>query len=293
MLREYIEQAQVISVIGLCKNAGKTTVLNRMIEELDDVTLALTSVGRDGEDTDLVTGTGKPAIHVKAGTLFATARGMLPLCPVTLEVLGVTDVMTPLGSVGIFRALTDGAVQLAGPSAVAHLEPLSEQFRGFGAEKILIDGAAGRKSLASAGGCAILCTGASLDGSMESVVAETQHICSLFAATTVPNPDARHIEGGITTASLIKLTQRGEAGPISVPNATHILADRASIELFYRSGGSFILEHNLPIAAVAANPWSAYGRHFDQDQFLAALRRALTVPVVDVRDATNNEEGAE
>ncbi|MEG2455690.1 MAG: hypothetical protein RSC08_05480 [Oscillospiraceae bacterium] len=283
MLREYIEQARVISVIGLCKNAGKTTVLNQLIGELDDVVLGLTSVGRDGEDTDLVTGTGKPAIHVRAGTLFATAKGMLPLCPVTVEVLAVTDVMTPLGSVGLFRALSDGAVQLAGPSSVAQLEPLSQLFCSFGAEKVLIDGAAGRKSLASAGGCAILCTGASLDGAMESVVAETQHVCSLFAASTVPNPDARRIEGGITTESLRKLTQRGEAGPIAVPNATHILADRASTELFYRSGGSFILEKNLPIAAVCANSFSAYGRHFEPEAFLTALRQALTVPVVDVR----------
>ena len=54
-----------VSIIGMCKNAGKTTVLNRLIQELSHSgqVLALTSIGRDGEDKDLVTGTKKPGIY--------------------------------------------------------------------------------------------------------------------------------------------------------------------------------------------------------------------------------------
>ena len=37
-------------------------------------TLGLTSIGRDGESTDVVTGTEKPGIFVREGTLIATAR---------------------------------------------------------------------------------------------------------------------------------------------------------------------------------------------------------------------------
>lgn len=39
-------------------------------------TLGLTSIGRDGESTDVVTGTEKPGIFVREGTLIATARDM-------------------------------------------------------------------------------------------------------------------------------------------------------------------------------------------------------------------------
>ena len=87
----------MVTAIGLCKNAGKTTALRRLMAELEDECLGLTSVGRDGEATDLVTGTEKPDLYIKRGDLFATARGMMSLCDVTLEAAALTGVMTPLG----------------------------------------------------------------------------------------------------------------------------------------------------------------------------------------------------
>ena len=41
----------------------------------------------------------------------------------------------------------------------------------------------------------------------------------------------------------------------------------------------------LTIAAVAANPWSAYGWHFEGDKFVQALRQAIDLPVVNVKEA--------
>lgn len=327
MLLEHIGDHTVIAVIGLCKNAGKTTTMCRLIRELAGVPIALTSVGRDGETTDLVTGTEKPEIWVDKGTLFGTAKGLLSLCDVTVEVSDVTDCATPLGIVGVFRALSDGYIQLAGPSAVAHLAPLCRQFTQLGAQRILIDGAAGRKSLAGAGkeSCALLCVGASLDPVMEKAVAETAHICSLFAS---PNPTgtladvlegetARFalftqegeplpleleptglpnwaslprtdcvlwMDGGVTTALLKSLSRRGFPLTLAVPDATHLLCDRPSTETFFRRGGRFLIRRTIAIAAVAANPWSAYGHHYRETDFLTALRSALTVPVVNVKE---------
>ena len=196
LLAPLVGDAPTVTFIGLCKNAGKTTAMCRLIRELEGETLAMTSVGRDGERTDVVTGTEKPEIWVRSGTLFATARGMLPLCDTTLVVEGVTDVMTPLGVVGIFRALSDGHIQLAGPSAVLQLGPLSRRFREMGADRVLIDGAAGRKSLAGAepGACAVLCVGASMDGGIPAIVGETAHTCRLFAA---PRPDSEGLRAAL------------------------------------------------------------------------------------------------
>lgn len=193
MLAPLVGDAPTVTFIGLCKNAGKTTAMCRLMEELPGETLALTSVGRDGERTDVVTGTEKPEIWVRAGTLFATARGMLPLCDATLRVEAVTDVMTPLGAVGILRALSDGYIQLAGPSAVSQLGPLSRTFRALGAQRVLIDGAAGRRSLAGVepGAAAILCVGASVDGGIPAIAAETAHICALFDAPEGDGPALR------------------------------------------------------------------------------------------------------
>lgn len=321
LLTPLVGDAATVTVIGLCKNAGKTTVLCRLIAELSHETLALTSVGRDGERTDIVTGTGKPEIWVREGTLFATAKGLLPLCDVTLEVVSATDVATPLGQVAIFRALSDGYVQLAGPSAVNQLEPVSRTFRELGAQRILIDGAAGRKSLAGAGsnGCALLCVGASMEGTVEHAAAETAHVCNLFSAqpivlrhggarfalftpdgTSLPletTPDGQPlwaslpredcvlwVQGGVTAPMLRTLAQRGAPITVAAPDATHFLFDRATSEQFARQGGRFRVETKLTIAAVCANPWSAYGAHWNRADLLHALRSAISIPVVDVKE---------
>ena len=40
----------------------------------------------------------------------------------------------------------------------------------------------------------------------------------------------------------------------------------------------------LAIAAVGANPWSAYGWHFEPDKFVRALREVIDLPVVNVKE---------
>jgi len=79
-----LNETKTMSIVGMCKNAGKTTMLNWMLTggHLRG-TLGLTSIGRDGESTDVVTGTEKPGIFVKEGTLIATAKDMLRLGDVT------------------------------------------------------------------------------------------------------------------------------------------------------------------------------------------------------------------
>lgn len=328
LIAPLVGDASPVTVIGLCKNAGKTTAMRRLMAELGEERLALTSVGRDGERTDLVTGTEKPDLYLKQGDLFATARGMITLCDATLEVVDLTDVMTPLGPVAIFRTLSDGYVQLAGPSAAGQLRPLTARFMELGAQRVLIDGAAGRKSLAGAGveGVALLCTGASLDRDMDLVVAETAHTCWLFARK-VPEqaglrtalegvedrfalfeldgsplelpldengspkwnklprrPLAVWAAGGITDPLLKTLARRGAPTTLVTEDATHVLAGRSALDLFLRSGGQLTVRRELTIAAVAANPWSAYGWHFEPDKFISALRQAIDLPVVNVKE---------
>ena len=62
------------------------------------------------------------------------------------------------------------------------------------------------------------------------------------------------------------------------------MAGRAALELFQRNGGELAVRRELTIAAVAANPWSAYGWHFEPDKFISALRQAIHLPVVNVKE---------
>ena len=191
-LIQQLQSVRSMSIVGMCKNAGKTTMLNWLLAHSGrGRVLGLTSIGRDGESTDVVTGTEKPSIFVPAGTLIATAKDMLWLGDVTKEILVSTGIPTPLGEVIIMRARSDGYVQLAGPSITTQLKSVSQTFFDLGAEQSIIDGALGRKSLGArqvAEGI-VLCTGASYHLRMEKVIADTvsiYRIMNLPKAQTVP-----------------------------------------------------------------------------------------------------------
>ena len=142
-LTQLIAPYRSVSIIGMCKNAGKTTVLNAMIQacSTSNRTLALTSIGRDGESTDLVTGTQKPGIYVPEGTLIATASQLLLRhCNISREILDTTGIPTPMGEVVLCRAQSAGTVQLAGPSMTAQLARLRENLFQWGADQVIIDG---------------------------------------------------------------------------------------------------------------------------------------------------------
>ena len=55
-LYELVAPYDSVSLIGMCKNAAKTTTLNQLIAELkrNEVYFGATSIGRDGDSTDLV-----------------------------------------------------------------------------------------------------------------------------------------------------------------------------------------------------------------------------------------------
>lgn len=189
-LYELVAPYTSVSLIGMCKNAGKTTTLNKLIAELkqNGVSFGATSVGRDGESTDLVTNTVKPGIFVYKGTIVATAADLLKYCDTTKEILYSTGIYTPMGEIIVFRALTDGFVQIAGPSMTTQLAEVSDIIRPYGVEKILIDGALGRKSLCSkkVSQSTILCTGASYHKDMRTVIRDTAYTCELLQLPQVP-----------------------------------------------------------------------------------------------------------
>ena len=137
-LEKALTSVSTMSIVGMCKNAGKTTVLNWILaNSRNDRILGLTSIGRDGESTDVVTGTEKPSIFVPEGTLIATAKDMLRLGDVTKEIVATTGIPTPLGEVVVMRARSAGYVQIAGPSITTQLKAVSDLFFELGAHQSL------------------------------------------------------------------------------------------------------------------------------------------------------------
>ncbi|PKL47479.1 MAG: hypothetical protein CVV42_12995 [Candidatus Riflebacteria bacterium HGW-Riflebacteria-2] len=190
-LSKLVADCKCLAIIGTEKNAGKTTVLNYLLAADRRADLAITSIGYDGEDIDQVTGTDKPSVYVGRGTLVATAVDLLGQCDFTRELLRFTGFYTPLGEVVILRALSDGYAMIAGPSTTSQMTRLTRMLQQEKAGRIIIDGAAARRSSAAvstADGC-ILATGASYSPDPDVIVEHTRHIADLLtlpAADNVP-----------------------------------------------------------------------------------------------------------
>lgn len=299
-----LRQVQSMSIVGMCKNAGKTTMLNWLLAHTGrQQVLGLTSIGRDGESTDVVTGTEKPSIFVPAGTLIATAKDMLRLGDVTQEILVTTGIPTPLGEVIIMRARSDGYVQLAGPSITAQLKEVSKTFFELGATQSIIDGALGRKSLGArnvADGI-VLCTGASYNMSMDKVIEDTANFCRLMdlpKAETLPPEAAEGLEnclkehgeayipGALTDSMVVPLLRSGllRGGRLVVADPSKVLLKPDTLDKLAVREVSLQTKDAARTLCVTVNPVSAYGWKFDKDVFIDRMRQSVKVPVINVKE---------
>lgn len=299
-----LQQVQSMSIVGMCKNAGKTTMLNWLLAHTGRrQILGLTSIGRDGESTDVVTGTEKPSIFVPAGTLIATAKDMLRLGDVTKEILITTGIPTPLGEVVVMRARSDGYVQLAGPSITAQLREVSRMFFELGATQSIIDGALGRKSLGArnvADGI-VLCTGASYNMSMDKVIEDTANFCRLMdlpKADTLP-PEAAdgleaclkehgeaYIAGALTDTMVIPLLRSGllRSSRLVVADPSKVLLKPDTLDKLAVRDVTLQTRDAAQTLCVTVNPVSAYGWKFDKDEFIDRMRQSVKVPVINVKE---------
>lgn len=303
-LIQQLQSVRSMSIVGMCKNAGKTTMLNWLLAHSGrGRVLGLTSIGRDGESTDVVTGTEKPSIFVPAGTLIATAKDMLWLGDVTKEILVSTGIPTPLGEVIIMRARSDGYVQLAGPSITTQLKSVSQTFFDLGAEQSIIDGALGRKSLGArqvAEGI-VLCTGASYHMRMEKVIADTvsiYRIMNLPKAQTVPAAPEGTLEqclkeqgealvtGALTDSMVLPLLRAGvlRKNRLVVADPSKVLLSPDTLDKMQLREVRLETAEAARTLCITVNPVSAYGWKFDKDEFRARLQEAVNVPVINVKE---------
>lgn len=184
LLYELTTKYKTLSIVGMAKNAGKTTALNYLIEEAmdDGIALGITSTGRDGEMEDLVTGTEKPRVYLDEGTLVAVPAQLYELADAGLEVVRKTPYSTAIGTLLICRVMDAGYVQVAGPVINAEQKKLCGEMLELGCELVLIDGAIDRKSIASpdTSDAIILATGAVISRKMDKVIEETAHVVNLY-----------------------------------------------------------------------------------------------------------------
>lgn len=237
-----------ISIIGMEKNVGKTTLLNFLINKIGDKkVVGLTSIGRDGEEVDVVTTTSKPRIYVYPNTIIATARDCLRNCDITGEILYTTDFSTPMGNIVLVRAITAGYVDIAGPSYNSQIKEILALMERFGSGLSIVDGALSRKgsAMSDVTDATILSTGAALSLDMGKVIEETK-----------------------TTVSLLQLPAF-EDQKLKNEIEKHFLETRAVV--IYKNGKVINLEG---ITSLESN--EEIKNYFDEDIEIVAIRGAIT-----------------
>ena len=224
MLYELSQKYKRIAIVGMAKNAGKTTSLNYFLEEAmdEEMVVGVTSTGRDGERTDLVTGTDKPSIYLEEGTLVSVPVQLYDLADAGLEILRKTEFGTSLGPILLCKVASAGYVQVAGPVINAQHEALCQEMIGDGAEVVLIDGAIDRKSIAApeTSDAIILSTGAVISRQMQTVIEETAHTVGLYRLPRLSEEGeegtARRALEAIKDDERIHLIEDGELRPLDV-----------------------------------------------------------------------------
>ena len=110
-LIDNILRCRTLSITGMAKNTGKTLALNYLLGQLrlHGKTVAVTSIGIDGEKTDQVTQTEKPEIELCEGTFFVTSEYHYRQRLLLSEIIDLSDDSTSLG-----RLVTARVLQAAG-----------------------------------------------------------------------------------------------------------------------------------------------------------------------------------
>lgn len=136
--------ARALAVVGTNKHAGKTTLLGGLLQCAPRASLALVSIGVDGERADVILGTPKPQIVCRQGTWVATVIAANAESSAAVAWHAPTSVTSPLGEVWIGQTRAPGSVVLAGVRQKEQLLSLKAQFFARGAAYVLIDGALSR-----------------------------------------------------------------------------------------------------------------------------------------------------
>ena len=182
---ESILQHKSLSIVGLEKNTGKTECFNYILKRLplNNMRIAVSSIGIDGESIDQVTQSAKPEIFLREGIYFTTSEKHYRGRKLLSEILNISDEETPLGRLVTAKALSDGKILLSGASSTALLKRWMGELRmKYGVDLIIIDGALSRLSLASpaVSESMILATGAALSANIPTLVAKTAFVVELI-----------------------------------------------------------------------------------------------------------------
>lgn len=280
--------ATAVAIVGLSKNAGKTSVLTAILERAPaGARLGLLSAGIDGEERDSVTGLAKPRIVVPRGALVATAARALEQNGVDVEWMEPLGIHSTLGEVWIARIRGPAEVLLAGVRQGAHIRSAVRALRSHGAERVFVDGAFDRavSLLPGIADGAILAVGASY-GEFEAICAAASLAVKKLTLPRWRGPagEERVVEvEGLVTDEVLGSVVKGPPCALVTRSPAHLFVSGAAWRRFERSGNRLWVRERPELLGIAVNPVSPDGRTVSAVALRAAMERISDAPVWNVR----------
>jgi len=320
-LSELTASSRRLALAGLAKNTGKTETLAALLRELEshDRRVGVTSVGRDGEERDVIDARiAKPRVLLAAGSLLATTDGLLRVSGIPYELLEDPGMRTPLGRVLVVRLRGAGAIELAGPSAAADVRAVSDAMLAHGAEQVLIDGAIDRRAASSpdVSDGLVMATGAVLDQDIAEVVKQTKDAVELvrlplveegseplelpprFALSAEPEQIGRLLDEqpqarlllvtGALPDSFLQillnlLRRRDRALGVLVADPTKVFLGRHGPSWYRQQGVELQTLERIELEAITVNPVAPQSHRFDSIELRGLLDEAIPgTPIIDV-----------
>ena len=211
-----------LSVIGICKNAGKTVTLNHLVRAAAErrIPLGLVSTGRDGEEQDAITELPKPRIWAPAGAWIATATAALGAGTASVSPFRELAMGTPFGPVVIGRVEQEGQVLLIGPGSVRRIGDVLGGLEAFGARLSLVDGSFDRIAAAAptVTGRVVLAAGAAYSTSMAETEAQVRHLLDVFDLPPVQPALEVAVEQAVGRSPVSIVTLAGGVHEVPVPS---------------------------------------------------------------------------
>lgn len=155
-------------------------VLNRLCS-YPNIKAGITSIGIDGEKSDLVTNTKKPEIFLYPNTFFTTVEEFYKSKNIISNILSVSKQKTILGRLITSQSISSGKIMISGPNNNLWLKEIIDEMIGFGANIVLVDGAISRMSFGSPTitEAMILSTGANVSLDIKTIVKKTNFVYQL------------------------------------------------------------------------------------------------------------------
>ena len=180
-----------VAIVGMAKNTGKTTCLNYVLDNLHKAnkTIAVTSIGVDGEERDVLYDTLKPRIILRKGNYFITSEKHFEEKDLAAKILHISNKLTALGPLLTAQVESEGKIILSGPSDSLWLQSCIDELHNFNIDVVLVDGALSRMSLASPAitDAMVLCTGAACSINLDQLVKRIKYQSELININQVDN----------------------------------------------------------------------------------------------------------